>query len=73
MYPERKMSFIEGVMSSAQFIYMNAPVIAVQRGGGMGYLGEDGERGWSSTLRWPRANLQMARLVDAVEDETGRD
>lgn len=69
VWPEREMSFIEGAMSRGQFIYMNAPVIAIQQGDGMEYLNEEGQKGWSSNLRWPRAHLQMVRLPDAVEGE----
>lgn len=73
VYPERQMSFVEATTSSGQFIYMNAPVVAVRRDDGIVYLNEDGEKGWSSNLRWPRAHLQMVRLVDAVEDASSQD
>jgi hypothetical protein len=72
VWPEEETSFIRGAMSSAQFVHMNAPVIAVQEGDGMIYLDENGEQGWSSNLAWPRTNLEMARLADVVdENETG--
>jgi len=73
VWPEGETSFTEAAMSSAQFVYMNAPVVAVQQGDGMKYLDENGERGWSSNLAWPRANLKMARLVDVVDEVETQD
>lgn len=53
-------------MSNAQFVHLNAPVTAVQRGGRMEYLGEKGEVGWVSNLNWPRTNLVMILLQPEV-------
>lgn len=66
VWPEGNSSFVRSAMSNAQFVHLNAPVTAVQRGGRMEYLGEKGEVGWVSNLNWPRTNLVMILLQPEV-------
>jgi len=62
VWPLRQESGIRALTSEAQFVHQNQPVLAVQDDGSMKYFGEDGEVKWRSNRRWPRANLEMARL-----------
>lgn len=68
VWPAERRSGVSAAMSSAQFVHLNAPVVAVQRNGGMEYFNEDGQREWTSNLTWPRANLKMARLPGRPDD-----
>ena len=63
VWPSEPRSGVSAAMSSAQFVHFDAPVLAVQTGGRMEYFDEDGQRRWTSNLPWPRANLEMARLL----------
>ncbi|MFB6248878.1 MAG: hypothetical protein ABEL97_09940 [Salinibacter sp.] len=67
VWPQERRSGVRAAMSSAQFVRLNAPVLAVQRNGRMEYFGGDGELGWTSNLPWPRANLEMARLPGRLD------
>lgn len=62
VWPGEQRSGASAAMSSAQFVHLNAPVLAVQRNGRMEYFDAEGNLGWTSNLPWPRANLEMARL-----------
>ena len=62
VWPTRRQPTLSAAMSSAQFVHVNAPVVAIQRNGRMEYFDEQRQRRWSSNLAWPRANLEMARL-----------
>jgi hypothetical protein len=70
VWSENTGSYLWAAMSKAQFVHQHGPVIAVQRGGRMEYLDEDGEVRWKSNTAWPRANLEMVRLAD-FEEWTG--
>lgn len=62
VWPSRQQPMLSAAMSSAQFVHLGAPVVAIQRNGRMDYYDEHRQRRWSSNLAWPRANLEMARL-----------
>jgi len=62
VWPSERRSGMSAAMSSAQFVYFNAPVVAIQQNGRMEYFDSEGNLGWTSNLAWPRANLEMARL-----------
>ena len=67
VWPPERRSGVSAAMSQAQFVHFNAPVVAVQTGGRMEYFDSEGNLGWASNLAWPRANLEMARLLGRPE------
>jgi hypothetical protein len=62
MTKDTSRSAISAMMSSAQFIHLNQPVVAIQEGGRMTYFDVEGGIGYVTNLRWARANLEMVRL-----------
>jgi hypothetical protein len=55
---------IRAAMSSAQFVHLNAPVLAIQQNGQIEYFDAEGSRRWSSNIVWLGGNLEMAACPD---------
>ncbi|WP_103020138.1 site-specific integrase [Salinibacter altiplanensis] len=75
VWPSERRSGVSAVMSSAQFVHFNAPVVSVQQNGRMECFDTGGELVWTSNLAWPRANLEMARLPtrpDVLREDASR-
>ncbi len=62
IWPTEQPSVQSAATSTAQFVHLSAPAVAVQRNGRMEYFDVDGHRAWTSNLVWPRTYFEMMRL-----------